>query len=100
MVSNGPYRGPHRYPGHEMSSIDDYLACAYDRSRVACLAPRKGSLDHVRNIQRTGACALEDRNEGPDVNLTALGLPIYEELEDSLLALHNTGRQEDEQLLF
>ena len=100
MVSNGPYRGPHRYPGHEMSSIDNYLACAYDHRPSHVLAPHKGSLDHVRNIQRTGACALEDRNEGPDVNLTALGLPIYEELEDSLLALHNTGRQEDEQLLF
>ena len=42
MVSNGPYRGPHRYPGHEMSSIDDYLACAYDRSRVACSCAAQG----------------------------------------------------------
>ena len=63
-------------------------------------APRKGSIDHVRNMQRTGACALEDRSEGPDVNLTALELPINEELEANLLALHDTGRQEDEQLLF
>ena len=32
--------------------------------------------------------------------LTTLELPIDEELEGSLLALHDSGRQEDEQLLF
>src|SRR6266581_2965911 len=33
-------------------------------------------------------------------SLTTLELPIYEELEAKLLALHDTGRQEDEQFLF
>ena len=79
---------PHRCPGHDVNSIADCCVLhAHDRpSHVRAL--RKGSIDHVRHMQRTGACALEDRSEGPDVNLTALELPINEELEANLLALH------------
>jgi hypothetical protein len=92
VISNGALC----FPGHDVNSIADRLACAYDQPLSHFHAPSSVDICHVRNTQRTGEYALEDRDDASTARLTTLELPINEELEGSLLALHDTGSQEDE----
>ena len=63
----GRFKWSARFPGHDASSIADRFARAYDGSPVAFSCDGRVSIDHVRDTQRTGEYALEDRDEAPTV---------------------------------
>ena len=92
VISNGS----HRFPGRDVNSIADRLAGAYDHRSSHFHAPNIVKIVHVRDTQRTGEYALEDRDDASTAKAHPLELLIHEELEGALLALHDTGSQEDE----
>ena len=59
VISNGP----HRFPGRDVNSIADHLVRAYDHRQSHFHALNSVKIDHVRDTQRTGEYALEDRDE-------------------------------------
>jgi len=59
VISNGALC----FPGHDVNSIADRLACAYDHPLSHFHAPSSVDICHVRNTQWTGEYALEDRDD-------------------------------------
>jgi hypothetical protein len=82
--------------GHDVNSIVDRLIRAYDHRPSHFHALDSVKIDHVRDTQRTGEYALEDRDDVSTAKTHHPELLIHEELEGSLLALHDTGSQENE----
>ena len=79
-----PVRGMGKATGDRHRSEAEPVPCATE-SPVAFSCAEQGQHWSCQESERPGAYTLEDRSE---------------ELECLLLALHDTGRQENEQLLF
>jgi hypothetical protein len=56
-------KGPHGFPGRDVNSIADSLVRAYDHRSSHFHAPNMVKIVYVRDTQRTGECALEDRDD-------------------------------------
>jgi hypothetical protein len=90
VISNGP----HRFPGHDANSVTDRLRAHTTDcpSHILCRAVSALSMSVItRGPESTQwRIGMTHHPRG----LTTLELPINEELEANLLALHDTGRQE------